>query len=166
MTSQVVLEDLLGACREKSGQYNPRTTLWLARHTFTVPDLRINRRSRHVRYHAVTTTQGVPHRPPRVIRRRRLREPHVASITTEVARVERVRNGLGITNGTSSGVDEPRSWFHLGKKLLVEQALGLLVQGTVDGDDVALGEHVLERLDTSDLDRLSGLFRQCRVIEV
>jgi hypothetical protein len=101
-----------------------------------------------------------------VIRRSRLREPYVACVTTEVTRVERVRDGLRVTDGASSSIDEPRSGLHLGKELLVEQALGLFVQWTVDSDDVALGEHVLERLDTSNLDRLSGLFGQRRVVEV
>lgn len=119
-----------------------------------------------MRHHAITTSQGVPHLPPRVICRRGLGEPYVACITTEVSRVERVRDSLGVTDGASSSVDKPSSGLHLRKHFLVEETLGLFVQRTVDGDDIALREHVLERLDPSNLDCCCRLFRERSVVEV
>lgn len=56
--------------------------------------------------------------------------------------------------------------LHLRDEVLVEEAAGLLVQRAVDGDDVALGEHVLEALDAAAADLLLLLGGQGLVVEV
>lgn len=56
--------------------------------------------------------------------------------------------------------------LHLGDEVLVEEATGLLVQRAVDGNDVALGEHVLEALDAAAADLLLLLGGQGLVVEV
>lgn len=56
--------------------------------------------------------------------------------------------------------------LHLGDEVLVEQAAGLLVQRAVDGDDVALGEHLLEVLDSPAANLLLLLRAQGLVVEV
>ena len=56
--------------------------------------------------------------------------------------------------------------LHLRDQVLVEQAAGLLVQGAVDGDDVALGEHLLEVLDAAAADLLLDLGLEGLVVEV
>ena len=57
--------------------------------------------------------------------------------------------------------------LHLGDELLVEQTPGLLMQGAVNGDDVALSKHLLEVLDAAAADLLLdlGLERLVVVVE-
>lgn len=43
----------------------------------------------------------------------------------------------------------PLTLLHLADEVLVEHAPGLLVQGAVDGDDVTLGQHLLEVFDAA-----------------
>lgn len=56
--------------------------------------------------------------------------------------------------------------LHLGDEVLVEETTGLLVQGTVDGDDVTLSKHVLEVLDTAAANFLLDLGGQRLVVVV
>jgi len=69
-------------------------------------------------------------------------------------------------DGTTSGVDEPSTLLHLGNEFLVEEALGLLVKRAIDGDNIGLSKHLLERLNSSAADFLRGLFRKGLVIKV
>ena len=78
--------------------------------TVGVPLLRIQRRTRHVRYHGVAAAEGVLGVPQRVVLRGRLREPHVAAVATKVARLERRRDVLLDDDGAASRVDEPGAW--------------------------------------------------------
>ena len=41
------------------------------------------------------------------------------------------------------------TWLHLGDQLLVKEALGLLVQWAVDGDNITLAQHLLEIIHAS-----------------
>ena len=57
--------------------------------------------------------------------------------------------------GTMQGKELTR--LHLRDKLLVEETTGLLVQGAVNGDNIALSKHLLEVLDTTAADLLLDL---------
>lgn len=56
--------------------------------------------------------------------------------------------------------------LHLRDKLLVEQSTSLLVERAVDGDDVALSQHLLEIIDTAATDFLLDLGVQGLIIVV
>lgn len=57
--------------------------------------------------HAVSTTEGVLHRPPDVVFWCRLLVPDVTGVAVEVTRGESVSDVLGVTDGATSGVDKP-----------------------------------------------------------
>ena len=137
-----------------------------------------------MRHHRVTAAHGVLSVAERVVFRCRLWEPNIASVTTEMARLESFGNILLDNDGTACGVDEPRACIfrlarpttriakvqltllHLGDQFLVEQASGLLVQWAVDGDNVALGQHFLQVIHTSASNLLLNLGFERLVIEV
>ncbi len=56
--------------------------------------------------------------------------------------------------------------LHLGDQLLVKQAACLFVERAVDGDDITLGQHLLEILDASTADLLLNLGLERLVVEV
>lgn len=56
--------------------------------------------------------------------------------------------------------------LHLGNQFLVEEALGLLMEGAVDGDDVTLSQHLLECVHTSAADFLLDVGLEWLVVEV
>lgn len=56
--------------------------------------------------------------------------------------------------------------LHLADEVLVEETAGLLVERAVDGDNIALGEHLLEVLNTTAADLLLGLSAEGLVVEV
>lgn len=68
--------------------------------------------------------------------------------------------------GREDGAEKKLTLLHLGDELLVEEAAGLLVQRAVDGDDIALGEHLLEVLDATAANLLLLLRRQGLVVKV
>lgn len=59
-----------------------------------------------------------------------------------------------------------RTRLHLADELLVEETASLLVERAVDGDNIALGEHLLEVLDTTAADLLLLLSAERLVVEV
>ena len=134
--------------------------------TVGVADLGVDGGTGHVGHHGVAAAEGVLGVAERVVLGRGLGEPHIAAVAAEVARVERGGNILLDDDGAAGGVDEPRALLHLGDELLVEQALGRLVQRAVDGDDVALRDHLLEALDAAAPDLLLDLGRQALVVVV
>ena len=73
---------------------------------------------------------------------------NVASVAEEVAALEGGLDVLGVDNGTASGVDDPGALLHPGDLFGVDEALGAFVEGAVDGEDVELGEELLEVFDT------------------
>ncbi len=75
--------------------------------TICVTLLRINRSTGHVRYHGVSSTEGVLCIAQRVIFGCRLGEPNVPSVTAKVARLERFGNVFLYNNRSTSGIDEP-----------------------------------------------------------
>lgn len=69
--------------------------------------LGIDRSTRHVRHHGVTAIHGVLGITERMVFRCWLWEPHIASVTTEMAGLESFGNILLDNDGTAGGVDEP-----------------------------------------------------------
>lgn len=134
--------------------------------TVGVADLRIDGGTRHVGNHSVTATPGVLGVAERVILGGGLGEPDITTVSAEVARLEGLSDILLDNDGTASGVDEPSTGLHLRNEVLVEETAGLLVQGAVDGDNVTLGEHLLEILNTTATDLLLSLGREGLVVVV
>jgi hypothetical protein len=143
---EVALEDVLG--------------------TVGVADLSIDGGTGHVGNHAVAATPGVLGVAERVVLGGGLREPDVTTVATEVAGLEGLGDILLDNDGTAGGVDEPSTGLHLRDEVLVEETAGLLVQGAVNSDNVTLGEHLLEVLDTTATDLLLGLGREGLVVVV
>lgn len=83
-----------------------------------------------------------------------------------MSRLEGIGDVLLDDDSAARGVDEPRALLHLGDEILVEETARLLVERAVDGDDVALSEHLLEVLHTTASDLLLLLGRQRLVVEV
>lgn len=131
-----------------------------------VADLRVDRGTRHVGDHGIATAPGVLSVAERVVLGRRLGEPDVTAVAAEVAGLEGLGDVLLDDDRAAGGVDEPSAGLHLGDEVLVEQTAGLLVQGAVDSDDVALGEHLLEGVNAAAADLLLDLRGQRLVVVV
>ena len=69
--------------------------------------LSINRCARHVRNHGIPALHGILGIAKRVVFGCWLWEPDVASVATEVARLESLSNILLDNDGTAGGVDKP-----------------------------------------------------------
>lgn len=134
--------------------------------TLGVPDLGVDGGTGHVGNHGVATAPGALDVTERVVLGGGLREPDVTTVASQVARLDGLGDILLDNDGTTSGVDEPRALLHLGDELLVEETTGLLVQGAVDGDNVALSKHVLKVLDTAAANFLLDLRGQRLVVVV
>ena len=89
-------------------------------------------------------------------------------------RASKIEQRRGSRRGYGEGGDEERgegrkqrlTLLHLGDELLVEQTTGLLVEGAVDGDDVALGQQLLEGIDAAAANLGLLLGRQGLVVKV
>ena len=134
--------------------------------TSGVTSLGIDGGSRHVRNGGISTSPWVLGVTHRVVLWCWLDVPDVATVTTELTRLESLCDILLDDNGTTGGVDQPSTWLHLGEELLVEQALGLLVERAVDGDNITLGKHVLEALNATAANLLLLLLAQRLVVVV
>jgi len=119
-----------------------------------------------MRDHGVAATPWVLGVAERVVLGGGLGEPDITTVSTEVAVLERLGNILLDHNGTTGSVDQPRALLHLGDELLVEETARLLVERAVDGDNIALGQHLLEVLHTSAANLLLLLGRQRLVVKV
>lgn len=128
--------------------------------------LRINARPAHMRHHSIATTMLVLRRAQHMVLWRRLGEPHIASVSAQLSGLEGRGDVLFDDDGAAGGVDEPGAGLHLADELFVEQAAGLLVQWAVDGDDVALGQHLLQTVDAATPNLLLLLLAQGLVIKV
>jgi hypothetical protein len=83
-----------------------------------------------------------------------------------VSALESLSNGVRVAYRTTSGVYQPSALLHLTDEILVEQAAGFVVKRAVDGDDVTLRDHLLERFDSSDSDLGGSLLGKGGVVEV
>lgn len=122
--------------------------------------------TRHVGDHGVSATKGVLGVAQDVVLGCRLGEPDITTVAAQVAALEGLGDVLLDDNGATGRVDEPRAGLHLGNQLLVEQTARLLVQGAVDGDDVALGDELLQGIDAAAANLLLDLVRQRLVVVV
>ncbi len=104
----------------------------------SIPRLRVERRARVVRRHAVAAPERVLRVPPRVVARRGLDVPHVARVPGELPGLERRGDVLGVADRAARGVDEPRALLEVREEAGVDQVQRAFVQGRVDRDDVAL----------------------------
>jgi len=128
--------------------------------------LGIDRGAGHMGNHGIATTPGVLGCPERVVLWCGLREPHITTITVELAGREGFGDVFLDDDGTTGSVDEPCTLLHLGDQLLVEQASCLFVERAVDGDNIALSQHLLEILNTSAANLLLHLGFEGLVIKV
>src|SRR5215218_8783612 len=94
--------------------------------------LRVQRRAGEVRSHRV-----VRHRPPRVVFRRGLGVPYVAGVPGQLALFERLDEGIPVDDRPARRVDHPGAPFHVEQPLAVEQPPRRRRQGSVDADNVA-----------------------------
>lgn len=53
--------------------------------------------------------------------------------------------------------EKGRTWLHLGDELFVEQTASLLVQRAVDGNNIALRQHLLQTVHSSAANLLLNL---------
>lgn len=134
--------------------------------TVGISDLSVQRGTGHVRNHGVTATPVVLGGSQRVVLGSGLVIPDITTVTGEVTRLESGSNVLLDNDGTTGSVDEVRTLLHLGDEVLVEETLGLLVERTVDGDDITLSEHLLEGVDAAAANLLLLLRRKGLVVEV
>ena len=104
----------------------------------SIARLRVERRARVVRDHPVPAAERVLHVPPRVVLRRGLHVPDVARVAVELPGLERGGDVLGVADRAARGVHDPRALLEVLQELGVDEALGAIVEGRVDCDDVAL----------------------------
>ncbi|KAI6762943.1 hypothetical protein HG530_008923 [Fusarium avenaceum] len=134
--------------------------------TVGISDLGIQRSTGHVRNHGVTATPVVLGGSQRVVFRGGLVVPDITTVAGEVTRLEGGSDVLLDNDGATGGVDEVRALLHLGDEVLVEHTLGLLMERAVDGNNVTLGQHLLEGVDAAASNLLLLLLRQGLVVEV
>lgn len=134
--------------------------------TVGIAHLSVERRTGHVRHHGVAAAPWVLGVAKWVVLGRRLREPHVTTVSTQVAALQRLGNVLLDDDGTSSSVDEPRALLHLGDQVLVEHSAGLLMQGAVDRNNVTLRDKLLEGVYPAAPNLLLLLWREWLVVVV
>lgn len=134
--------------------------------TVGVSDLSIQRGTRHVRNHGITTAPVVLGVSQRVLLGSGLVVPDITTVTGEVTRLEGSGDVLFDNDGATGGVDEVRTLLHLRDEVLVEHTLGLLVERAVDGDNITLSEHLLESVDAAAADLLLSLGGKGLVVEV
>ena len=112
--------------------------------TIGVSDLGVEGCPGVVRYHPVTTAQGVLHGPPRVIAGSGLDVPDIPGVSSELAALYGPGDCVSITDRTTSGVHQPCTPLEMLEQLGVDQSTGSLVKWSVDGNNVALGDELLE----------------------
>jgi len=134
--------------------------------TICVSLLGIQTGTGHVGNHGVSSTVWVLDRAEWVFLRCWLWEPHITTIAAQLTRLDGLGDVLLDDDGATGSVNEPCTLLHLGDQLLVEETSSLLVERAVDGDDIALGQHLFEVLDTSAANLLLNLWLQWLVIEV
>lgn len=72
-----------------------------------IPDLGVDRGTRHVRNHGIAAAPRVLSIAKRMVLGSGLREPNVTSVAIQVAGLDGVGDILLDNNGTAGGVDEP-----------------------------------------------------------
>lgn len=96
-----------------------------------------------VRYHSVTSAQGILHGPPRVIAGGRLDIPNIPGVSVKMTAFNCLCHRVLVADRTASGVHQPGTLLKVAEKLIVDQPTGSLVKRSVDRDNVALGDKFL-----------------------
>ena len=104
----------------------------------SVTGLSIESGTRVVRYHAVTTVEGVLHGAPWVVSRRGLHIPDITSIAVDLARLNSRSNSILVGDSTTGGVDYPSILLEVLQQICVDEATSSFVQRAVDSDDITL----------------------------
>ena len=112
--------------------------------TIGVSDLGAEGCPRVVRYHPVTTTQGVLHSPSWVVAGNRLDVPDIPGVPPELTAPYSSGDCVFITDRATSGVHQPCTPLEMLERLGIDQPTGTLVKWSVDGNDVAPGHEFLE----------------------
>ena len=81
--------------------------------SITISLLRIERRTRHVRHHGVSASEGVLGVSEGMVLGCWLREPDVAAVAAEVAGFQGFGDVFFDDDGAAGGVDEPGAWMML-----------------------------------------------------
>jgi len=84
----------------------------------------------------------VRHGAPGVILRGGLGEPHVTCVTGETAILKGGADVVAVADLTTSGVHNVSTSLHLVDHVVIKQMLSLRVERAVDGDNVAVRNHV------------------------
>ena len=84
-----------------------------------------------------------------MVLRRGLHVPHVARVAVDLARLERLRDGVLVADRAARGVDDPRAGLEVLQEVAVDEALRAGVQRGVDGEDVELGDELLQVFDAA-----------------
>lgn len=90
---------------------------------FGIPLLRIERGPRHVRHRSVASALGIGCVAERMLLGCWLGVPDVASVASEVARLEGFRHVFLDHNGTAGGVDKPGAWNDMSVTRMIRQAM-------------------------------------------
>lgn len=138
-------DEVLGAVVELAGEVAGEDGLGAV----GVALLGVERGAGHVRDHGVASAEGVLGGAQDVVAGGGLGEPDITTVAGEVAGLEGGGDVLLDDDGAAGGVDEVRALLHLGDEVRVEETLGLLVEGAIDGDNVTLGEELLEGVDAA-----------------
>ena len=104
--------------------------------------------------------------------------PNISAVSVQVTTFEGLLDRQSIDDRATSSIHQPGPLLHLGDELLVEQALGLLVQRAVlqgqptakrmvyktyDCDHITLGHQVLELVDPPSVDALGRVLRSANM---
>mmetsp|Transcript_3785 Transcript_3785/g.6436 ORF Transcript_3785/g.6436 Transcript_3785/m.6436 type:complete len:205 (-) Transcript_3785:455-1069(-) len=99
------------------------------------------------------------HQSPRMCAWRRLREPHIACIATNMSAIHCVRQRILVDNLASRRIHNKRARFASLQHFAVKQVFRTAVQRTIDGDHVQLRHHRLHSVMKCHTQRLL-LFRR------
>ena len=111
--------------------------------TIGVSDLGVEGCPGVVRYHPVTTTQGVLHGPPWVVAGSRLDVPDIPGVPPELAAPYSSGDCVFITDRATSGVHQPCTPLKMLEQLGIDQPTGTLMKRSVNGNNVTLGDEFL-----------------------
>ncbi len=108
----------------------------------------------------------VGHGPPRMVRRRWLREPHVACIAGQLAALQRGRNGIAVAQLAACGVDQVGAALEVLQRLGIDHVLRLGVKRAIERDHVAYFGQAVEAGVVSEVQLLLDGLRQAVAIHV
>jgi hypothetical protein len=130
-------------------------------HTISVSSLGREGGAGVVRSHGVSG-----HLSPGVVGRGRLGEPHITSVSLNVASLYSLNKSISVHDLTSSSVDNVGSLLHLGDEFSVEEVFSARVKRAVDGDHIASSSEGLYRVVPDSVELLFHLSGESVLISV